>query len=75
MADADHLIGFAFAAVRRAQDLEGAGVTDRAEVAPEVGRNGAVVRVLHHTFELAVLDQLTPFAAELEFVARIVDGP
>lgn len=31
MADADHLVGLAFAAVRRAQHLEGAGVAHDAE--------------------------------------------
>ena len=48
MADADHLVGFALAAVRRAQHLEGAGIAHRAELAPELRGNRPVVGVLHH---------------------------
>src|SRR5471032_661292 len=75
MADADHLVWLALAAVRRAQDFDGVGVADGAEVLPEVCGNRPVIRVLDHAFKLAVLDQLTPLATELELVARIVDGP
>ena len=75
MADADDLVGFTLAAVRRAQDLEGAGVAHGAEVAPELRGNGAVVGVFYHALEFTVFDQLAPLAAELEFVACIVDGP
>ena len=47
----------------------------RARLRQKCAEIAAVVRVLHHALELAVLDQLAPFAAELELVARIVDGP
>ncbi len=75
MADTDHLVRLALAAVGRAEHLEGAGVAHRAEVAPELRGDAPVVGVLHHALEFAVLDQLAPFAAELELVACVVDRP
>ena len=75
MAYTDHLVGFALAAVRRAQHFERAGITHCAEVFPELRGDRPVIGVLHHALELAVLDQLAPFAAELEFVACVIDGP
>lgn len=75
MADANHLVRFALAAVRRAQHLDGVGIADGAQALPEVRGNGPVVGIFHHAFKFTMLDQLAPFAAELEFVARIVDRP
>src|SRR3954470_15673778 len=71
----DHLVRLALAAVLRAVDLERGRIADGTQAAPEGRRDAAVVRVLHHARALALLDQLAPFAAELEFIARIVDRP
>src|SRR5205823_7931 len=71
----DHLVGLTLAAVERAVHFEGAGIADRAQAAPEGRRDTAVVRVLDHARAPALLDELAPLAAELEFVARIVDRP
>ena len=75
MADADHLVRLTLAAVRCAEDLEGAGIADGAEALPELRGDAPVIGILHHALEFAVFYQLAPFAAELEFVARIVDRP
>ncbi len=50
-------------------------MADRAQAAPEGRRDTAVVWLLHDLFELAVLNELPQFAAELKLVAMIVDGP
>ncbi len=67
--------GSPFAAMRRAQHLQRVGVADALQAAPEIGRDAAIVGVLDHRAELAVLDHLPALASELELVARIVDGP
>src|SRR5262249_56861585 len=71
----DHLVRLALAAVLRAVHLERAGIAYRAQAAPERRRHAAIVRILHRARAPAVLDQLAPLAAELEFVARVVDRP
>src|SRR5690348_2194127 len=75
MADADRLPGLALAAVRGAEHTDGVGVAHSCKAAPELRTDPAVIRILHHGAELAVLDQSRAFAAELELVARIVDRP
>src|ERR1051325_665214 len=75
MSDPDQLRRLALAAIRRTQHLEGRGVAYPRQAAPEVRRNSTVVGVLDDGRELAPLDQLAPFAAELELVARVVDRP
>src|SRR6478736_2605685 len=75
MAGMDDLIGLALAAVLRAMDLEGALVAHRAQAPPERRRYATVVWILYHALFLSVLDELTKFAAELEFVARVIDRP
>src|SRR5688572_24821546 len=75
MAAVDCLVGLALAAIKRAMNFEGSRPAHGAQAAPERRRHAAVVRVLHHALALALLYELAPFAAELELVARIVDGP
>src|SRR5919197_619995 len=75
MAHTDHLIGLALAAVRGAHGLERILVPDHLEVAPEGRRYATVIGVLHHGSQLAVLDQLPPLTAKLEFIARVVNRP
>ena len=70
-----HLIRLTLAAIRGAEHLESAFVADCAEAVPKVPRNAAVVRVAHGFCQFAVFDQLAVFAAELEFIAVIVDRP
>src|SRR5580700_6957804 len=75
MADPYHLHGFALAAYRRAEHRTRIRVADRAQAAPEGRRDTPVIRLLHDSLELTVFDYLSPFAAELELVAMIVDRP
>src|SRR5438067_5435451 len=75
MAAMDHLVRLALAAVLRAVHFEGARIADRPEAAPEGGGHTTVIRVFHDACTPPLLDQLAPLAAELEFVARIVDRP
>ena len=73
MAHADHLAGFALAAVGRAVRL--LVLADAGQAAPEIHGHAAVVGVAHHLLELAVADHLPVLTAELELVAVVVDGP
>src|SRR5215472_15882062 len=75
MANTDHLIGLALTAVRGAHDLERILIPDHLEAAPEGCRDTTIVGVLHHAGQLAVLDQLSPLTAKLEFIARVVYRP
>src|SRR5204862_4591521 len=75
MSGVDDLVGLALAAVLRAVHFEGARIADGAQAAPERRRNPTVVWILYHALPLSVLDQLAPLAAELEFIARVVDRP
>jgi hypothetical protein len=75
MADLDDLVGFALAAIGRAEDLVAALVADPDEVPPEGRRDAAIVGLLDDARQLAVLDESAPLAAELELVARVVDRP
>ena len=70
-----HLIRFALAAIRRAEHLEGAFIADCAEAVPKVPRNAAVVRVADGFCQFAVFNQLGILAAELKFIAVVVDRP
>src|SRR5215468_10895789 len=70
-----HLIGLALTAVWGSHNLEGVEIPHHLEIAPERGGDAAVVRMLHHGGELAMLDELSPLATKLEFVARVVDRP
>jgi hypothetical protein len=73
--DADRLRRLALAAVRRAEHAHRSGVADPCEAAPELRADAAVVRILDDVPELAALDDAPALAAELEFVARVVDRP
>src|SRR5450631_2594580 len=75
VSDADLLRWLALAAIRRSENFQCQFVADALQAAPEVSRDAAIIGVLDHGRELAAFDQLAPFAAELEFVARIVDRP
>ena len=57
---ADNLVGFAFATVRGSQDLQGIEVADQLEVTPESGGHAAIVGILDHCGQPAVLYQLAP---------------
>src|SRR5262249_36762161 len=75
MSHTDHLVRLALAAVRGPHDCEGIAIPDHLEITPEGGRDAAVVGIFDYGGEPAVLDELSPLAAELEFVARVVDRP
>src|SRR6266849_3104388 len=75
VAAVDHLVRLALAAILRAMHLEGARIADGAQTAPERRRYATVVWILYHADSLSFLDELAPFAAELELVARIVYRP
>ena len=70
-----HLIRFAFAAIWGAEHLESAFIADCAEAVPKVPRNAAVVRVADGFCQFAVFDQFGVLAAELEFIAVVVNRP
>src|SRR4029078_11026928 len=61
--------------VRRAHPRERGGVADAAQVAPERARDRAIPGIADRADDLAVLDELPVFAAELELVAAVVDRP
>src|SRR5262245_33194310 len=73
--DADDLVGLALATERGTEHIHRVALAGHLQVTPEGGGHAAVIRVLDHGGQLPVLDPLPPLAAELEFVARIVDGP
>src|SRR5262245_50100466 len=75
MAHTDHLIGLTLAAVRGTHDLKRILVPDHLKAAPEGCRDATIIGVLHHGGHLAVLDQLPPLTAKLEFIARVVNRP
>src|SRR5437667_3068712 len=75
MSYTDYLVRLALAAVWGPHDLEGVEIPHHLEVAPERGRDAAVVGIFDYRGELAILDELAPLAAKLEFVARVVDRP
>src|SRR4029078_6105969 len=75
VADANGLVRLALSALRGAADDVAASLADTLERAPKRRGNAAIIRVAHDFGQLAVLDQLAPLAAELEFVARVVDRP
>src|SRR5262245_1690421 len=75
MADTNHLVGFALATPRGPEHLHRLPIADARQAAPEGRGDAAVVGVLDHLAQLAVLDAPTPFASELKLVARVVDRP
>src|SRR5437773_4379087 len=75
MAHVNHLVGLPLAAVGRSLNADGCLVADLLEMSPETRRDAAVIWGLHYRGQLTVFDALTPLAAELEFIAGIVDGP
>src|SRR5215475_13386768 len=75
MTNTDHLIGLALTAVRGAHDLERILIPNHLKAAPEGRRDATIIGILHHGAQLAVLDQLSPLAAKLEFIARVVNRP
>src|ERR1035438_4202583 len=75
VAGAHHLLGLAFAAVGDAPQRPVLGAGDGRAGVPELGGNAAVAGVLQHADALAVTHLPGDFAAELEMVALVVDGP
>src|ERR1035441_5376698 len=75
VAGAHHLLGLAFAAIGNAPQRPVWGAGDGRAGVPELGRNPAIAGVLQHAEALAVAHLPGDFAAELEVVALIVDGP
>src|SRR5262245_11899787 len=72
---ADDLIGLTLTAKRRAKHIQGVTIAGHFETAPEGGRHATVIGIFDHASELPILDQLSPLAAELEFVTRVIDRP
>src|SRR5579864_5998347 len=75
VAGAHDLFGLAFAAVRNAPEGPVLRSGDGGARVPEFGSDAAVAGILEHADALAVADFPADFAAELELVALIVDGP
>src|SRR5271157_1320559 len=75
VAGAHHLLGLAFAAIGNAPQRPVLGSRDGRAGVPELGRDAAVAGVLQHADALAVTHLPGDFAAELEIVALVVDGP
>src|SRR3954468_3043620 len=75
MPAANRLVGLPFAAILRAVHLESRLIARGAKAAPEGGGDAPVIRGLDHAHAAPVLYELTPFAAELKFVPRVIDRP
>src|ERR1019366_5257102 len=75
VAGAHHLLGLALAAVRHAPQRPVLRPCDSRAGIPELGRYTAVAGVLEHADALAAAHLPADFAAELEVVALVVNGP
>src|ERR1035438_9004229 len=75
VAGAHYLLGLAFAAVGDAPQGPVLGAGDGRAGVPELCGNAAIAGVLQHADALAVTHLPGDFAAELEMVALVVDGP
>ena len=75
MAGAHHLLGLPLAAVRHAPQRPVLRPGDGRAGIPEFGRYPAVAGVFEHAYALAAAHLPADFAAELEVVALVVDGP
>src|ERR1035441_4512690 len=75
MAGAHDLLRLPLAAVGCAPEHPVLGSGDGRAGVPELRRDAAVARILQHADALAVADLPADFAAELEVVALVVDGP
>src|SRR3954468_12800660 len=58
-----------------AEYSEGVTVAGHFETAPEGGGHATVIGIFDYGRELAIFNQLSPLAAELKFVARVIDRP
>src|SRR5574340_383990 len=70
-----HLFRLAFAAVGNAPERPVFGPGDGRACIPELCGNATVARVLQHAYTLSAADLPADFAAELEVVALVVNGP
>src|ERR1017187_841503 len=75
VAGAHHLLGLAFAAIGNAPQRPVFAAGDGRAGVPKLGGDAAVAGVLQHADALAVTHLPGDFAAELEMVALVVDGP
>src|SRR4051812_34136459 len=75
MAGTHRLHRLSLAAVGRAPERPLIPRADRVHRIPEFGCDAGVGRILDHAAELAALDLPPDFAAKLEVVALVVDGP
>src|ERR1039458_5599100 len=75
VAGAHHLLGLALAAIGDPPQRPVFGSRDGLAGVPELGRDAAVAGVLQHADALAPTHLPGDFAAELEVVALVVDGP
>src|SRR5580658_4276550 len=75
VAGADHLFRLSLAAVGHAPQRPMISSGDGRAGVPELGGDTAVGRILQHAHALAVAKLPRDFAAELEVVALVVDGP
>src|ERR1022692_2751059 len=75
VAGAHHLLGLAFATIGDAPQRPVFASRDGRAGVPELRRDAAVAGVLQHADALAVAHLPGDFAAELEMVALVVDGP
>src|SRR5579871_4197415 len=75
MAGAHDLFGLALAAIGNTPEGPVFGAGDGGARIPELGVDAAVAWVLQHTGALSIANFPADFAAELEVVALVVDGP
>src|SRR5579862_3365216 len=72
---ADGLFGLPFTAIRNAPQHPMVAIGDGRARIPELGSDSAISRILQHTRSFADFDLPCDFAAELEFIAIVVNGP
>src|SRR5437868_2519071 len=70
---ANDLRRLALAAKRRSQHAQRVGIADALQAPPEVRADAAVIRILDDVRNFSIDNQPAALAAELEFVARVVD--
>src|SRR5205807_3039205 len=75
VAGTDNLLRLSFAAVRHAPQNPVVAIRDCRARIPKLGGDAAIGRILEHANPPPILDLPSDFAAELEVVTLVVDGP
>ena len=75
MTDANGLRRLALATKRCSEHFHRVRVADASEVAPELGADTTLIRVLDDVTKRSIANDASALASELKLVARIIDGP